>query len=169
MVETFRNCFSPVFNDKLADRHIKWNNNNYFCAILNVDESCLGSPVRSGFGAINRNTFGHYLVGFSGFIPETYDIFLVELYAIYKGLLLAREMSIDELLCYSDSLQCINLIKGPQVNKYHIHVVLIQDIKELLSHVNVSLDHTLREGNQYAGLFAKLGASLDVEASAIFL
>ncbi|KAK2368688.1 hypothetical protein QL285_081866 [Trifolium repens] len=112
MVETFRICFSPVSNDRLVDRHIKWNNNNYSCAILNVDGSCLGSPIRSGFGGIIRNSFGHYLAGFSGFIPETSDILLVELYAIYKGLLLAREMSIDELACYSDSLHYVNLIKA---------------------------------------------------------
>jgi ribonuclease HI len=93
-----------------------------------VDGSCLGSPVRPRFGGIFRNTFGNYLAGFSGFIPETSDILLIELYAIYKGLLLAREMSIDELAWYADSLHCVNLIKGPQV-KYHIHAVLIQDIK----------------------------------------
>jgi hypothetical protein len=71
-------------------------------------------------------------------------------------------MSIVELVSYSDSLHCVNLIKGTQV-KYHIHVVLIQDIKELLSQANVSLHHTLREWNKCADLFAKLGASSDVD------
>jgi hypothetical protein len=89
MVETFKNCFSLVSNDMLFDRYIKWNNNNYCCVILNVGGSCLGSPVRPRFGGIIRNTFGHYLASFSGFIPETSDILLVELYAIYKGLSLA--------------------------------------------------------------------------------
>jgi hypothetical protein len=56
-------------------------------------------------------------------------------------------MIIDELVCYSDSLHYVNLIKGPQV-KYHIHAVLIQDIKELLFQTNVSVYHTLREENQ---------------------
>jgi hypothetical protein len=70
-----------------------------------------------------------YLAGFSVFIPESPDILFVELYDIYKGLLLARDMNIDELVCYSDSLYCVNLIKDPQV-KYHIHAVLIQDIKK---------------------------------------
>jgi hypothetical protein len=41
--------------------------------------------------------------------------------------------------------------------------VLIQDIKELLSQANVSLHHTLREGNQCADFFAKLGATSDVD------
>jgi hypothetical protein len=41
--------------------------------------------------------------------------------------------------------------------------VLIQDIKELISQPNVSLYHTLREGNQCADFFAKLEASSDVD------
>ncbi|GAU50021.1 hypothetical protein TSUD_186220 [Trifolium subterraneum] len=144
MVETFRNCFfSAASNRRLVDRYIKWNHNNYSCNILNVDGSCLDSPVRSGYGGIIRNTYDHYLAGFSGFIQGSSDILLAELYAIYRGLLLAKEMSIDELVCYSDSLHCVNLIKDP-LAKYHIHAVLIQDIKELLSQTNVSLYHTLR-------------------------
>jgi hypothetical protein len=46
---------------------------------------------------------------------------LVELYAIYKGLLLARDMSIDELVWYSDYLHSVNLIKCHQVT-YHIFI-----------------------------------------------
>lgn len=71
-------------------------------------------------------------------------------------------MNIDELVCYSDSLHCVKLIKDPQV-RYHIHDVLIQDIKELLSQTNVSLYHTLREGNQCVDFYAKLGASSDAD------
>ncbi|GAU16633.1 hypothetical protein TSUD_325830 [Trifolium subterraneum] len=162
MVETYRHCFSPASKDGLVDRYIKWNNNNYFCVILNVDESCLGSPIRSRFGGIIRNTFGHYLAGFSGFIPRSSDILLVGLYAIYKSILLPKDMNIDDLACNSDSLHCVNLIKGPRVS-YHIHAVLIPDINESLSQINVSLNHTLTEGNQCADLFAKLKASLDAD------
>ncbi|GAU50615.1 hypothetical protein TSUD_290700 [Trifolium subterraneum] len=164
MVKTIRNCFSPASNEGPVERYIKWNHNNYSGIILNVDGSCLDSPVGSGFGGIIRNTFGHYLVGFSCFIQGSSDILLVELYAIYKGLLLAKDMSIDDLVCYSDSLHCVNLIKGPFV-KYHIHAVLIQDIKELLFQSNIYLYDTLREGNQCADFFAKLGASSDTDFS----
>jgi hypothetical protein len=48
----------------------------------------------------------------------------------------------------------------PQV-KFHIHVVLIQDIKDLLSQTNVSLHRTLRDENQCADFFAKLETSSD--------
>jgi hypothetical protein len=71
-------------------------------------------------------------------------------------------MSIDELVCYSDSLRCVNLIKGPKV-KYHIYVVLIQDIKEFVSQTNVYLHHTLRVENKCADFFAKLRALSDAD------
>ncbi|KAK2378357.1 hypothetical protein QL285_078917 [Trifolium repens] len=90
MVETFRNCFSPVSNDRLVDRYIKLNNTSHFCVILNVDDSCLGSPVRSRFPDIIRNTFGHYLIGFSCFTQGPSDILFAELYAIYKSFLLVK-------------------------------------------------------------------------------
>ncbi|PNX56890.1 replication A1-like protein, partial [Trifolium pratense] len=69
-------------------------------------------------------------------------------------------MAIDELVCYSDYLHCINLLKGPNI-KYHVYAVLIQDIKELISQRNITLCHTLREENNCADFLTKLGASLD--------
>jgi hypothetical protein len=123
-----------------------------------VDGSCLGSTIRPGFDGIIRNTLDHYLAGFSGFIQGSSDILFAELYAIYEEILLAKDMNIDELVCYSDSLHCVNLIKSPQV-KYYIHAVLVQYIKEMLSQTNVYLYHTLRDENQCAYFFTKLGAS----------
>ncbi|KAK2370257.1 hypothetical protein QL285_083322 [Trifolium repens] len=79
-----------------------------------------------------------------------------------QTILLAKNMSIGELVYYSDSLHCINLIKGSEV-KYYIYAMLIQDINELLSQTNASLHHTLREKNQCADFFAKLEASSDTD------
>jgi hypothetical protein len=41
-------------------------------------------------------------------------------------------------------------------------MVLIQDIKDLLLQSNITVSHTLREGNQSADFMAKLEASSDV-------
>lgn len=87
---------------------------------------------------------------------------LAELLTIYHGLIIAQNLGFVELVCYSDSLVCINLIKG-RLEKYHVYVVFIQDIKELLHQSNVTVCHTLREGNQCADFLAKLGASSDVD------
>ena len=113
------------------DRLIKWNCNNHQGSILNVDGSYLGSPTRAGFGGVFCNSAGFYLSGFLGFIPNSTDILLAELTTIYHGLSKAIEMGVDDLICYSDSLLSINLIFVNTL-RFHIYVVLIQDIKDML-------------------------------------
>ncbi|AES91717.1 hypothetical protein MTR_4g116580 [Medicago truncatula] len=58
---------------------------------------------------------------------------------------------------------CINLING-RLEKYHVYVVLIQDIEELLHQNNVVVCHTLKKGNRCADFFfIKFGVSSDVD------
>jgi hypothetical protein len=47
--------------------------------------------------------------------------------------------------------------------KFHSYAMLIQDIKELFDLLNVTICHTLREGNQWANFMAKLRVSLDMD------
>jgi ribonuclease HI len=144
------------------DRFIKWNCNNYTGSILNVDGSCLGTPIWASFGGVLCNSVGVYLSDFSGFIPNSNDILLAELTTIYHGLIKAIEMGTDHLLCYYDSLISIHLISDNTL-RFHIYAMVIQDIKDMLASRNYSLQHTLREGNQCADYLTKLGASSDVE------
>ncbi|GAU51832.1 hypothetical protein TSUD_324470 [Trifolium subterraneum] len=132
MIVIITSCFSSRSTTTSEEIHVKWNNNNYSSVILNVDESCLGSHIRAGFGGVIINDLGYYFSGFSGFIQGSSDILLAALFVIYQGLTLAKNMAIDVLVCYSNSLHCINLIKGPSI-KYHAYDLLIQDIKELMS------------------------------------
>ena len=92
--------------------------------MLNVDGSCHESPVRTGFGGILRSNVGRFISAFSGFIPSSSDILLAELTAIYHGLIVSKDLGIDELVCYSNSLLCINIVNGP-AEKFHIYAVLI--------------------------------------------
>jgi len=89
-----------------VERFITWNNDNYSCTILNVDGSCLGTPVRADFGGIIWNNAGFYLSSFSGYINDSSNIMYVEPYAIYHGLILAKSLNTIELVCYTDSLHC---------------------------------------------------------------
>jgi hypothetical protein len=113
-------------------------------------------------GGLLRNNAGNYLSGFSGYIHNSSDILYAKLFSIYQGLLLAKEKNVADLVFYSDSLHYINLIKGPTM-KFHSYAMLIQDIKELFDLLNVTICHTLREGNQCEDFIAKLGASLDID------
>lgn len=119
---------------------INWNCNNHPSSILNVDGSCLGTPIRASYGGVLRNSEGFYLLGFSGFIPNSNDILLAELSTIYHGMIMAIEMGIDDLICYSDTLLSINLI-SVDTPRYYIYAILVQDIKDLLANRNFSLQH----------------------------
>jgi len=111
-----------------------------------------------------RNYAGLFLSGFSSYIATTTDILFVELTAIHRGLLLAVEKGIEEMVCYSDSLLSIKLLTEHASN-YHAYVVLIHDIKDILSIRNFSIHHCLREGNHCGDFLAKLGANSDDEFS----
>ena len=138
----------------------RWNNNNHHCHVLNVDGSCLGSPIRAGFGGLIRNRAGYFLSGFSGYLPSSNCILLAGLTTIFKGLRLARDMGLEELVCYTDSQLSVNLIIC-DISKYHAYAVLVQDIKDTMASRNFIIQHTLREGNQCADYMAKLGAPSD--------
>jgi len=133
---------------------------NNLGTILNIDGSCMGDLVRTGFGGVIRNNLGTYIVGFSGFINNSHDILFAELTTLYKGLTLAVSLNFEEMVCYSDSPLTVNLIND-DYSRYHVYAVLIQNIKDLLSAKNLSLRHSFREDNQCADFMAKLKASID--------
>jgi len=162
MVDTLKASYPSLPNGNMEDRFVKRNHDNHSDVILNVDGSCLGSRIRAGYGGILRNDSGFFLSRFSGYIHNSSDILYAELYAIYQGLLLAKDKGIVDLMCYFDSLLCINIITEP-ILKFHVYAVLIQDIKELMEQINATISYTLREGTHCANFMAKLGASSDIE------
>lgn len=124
----------------------------------NVDGSSLGNPGRAGFGGLLRNLDGAWLLGFAGTIGVSTSLH-AELCALYHGLLVAWSRGYRRLTCYSDSQIAIDLLKN-EVPKFHQQAALICSIKDLLQRQwEVSILHTLREGNQCADFMAKLGAT----------
>jgi len=164
LADSISTAFRQTAGATPTPRLIRWNNNNIQCTILNVAGSCNGDPIRIGFGGVFRNHSGTYLAGFSGTISHSQDILFVELTTLYQGLMLAISFNYEELACYSDFLLTVNLIKD-DLNHFHVYVVIIQNIKDLMSSRNFSLHHSFREGNQCADFMTKLGGLNDVELS----
>ena len=154
--------FQPAAVSSNSDRLVRWNSSNCSCYILNVDRSCLGTPIWAGFGGLICNNAGFFLSGFSGLLQDSTCILLAELTAFHKGLRLALDMGLDELVCYSDSLLSVNLI-SEGVSKFHAYTVLMQDIKDILATRNYTVQHTLRERNHCIDFIAKLGATSNIE------
>ncbi|GAU31243.1 hypothetical protein TSUD_149290 [Trifolium subterraneum] len=136
---------------------VRWNAHGGIGMILNVDGSSIGNPGISGFGGLIRNSDGAWVHGFVGNIGHS-NILHAELLAIYHGLVLAWELDIKDLCCYSDSKTAIKLLSD-HVNEWHQYAAIIYNIKNFLSrNWRVRLVHTLREGNNCTYFLAKFGA-----------
>lgn len=85
----------------------------------------------------------------------------VELFAIYHGLVIAWEAGYIYVICESDSLSALSLI-NEGVDHFHPFALMIKGIQNLRSlQWSLTLQHTLREGNECADWLAKTGASMD--------
>ncbi|GAU47648.1 hypothetical protein TSUD_27720 [Trifolium subterraneum] len=136
---------------------VKWNALGSPDMILNVDGSSIGNPGVSGFGGLIHNSKGAWAHGFVGNIGFS-NILHAELMALYHGLLLAWQLNIKELWCYSDSETAIKLITEP-VDEWHHYAAILLNIKDILAREwRVNIAHTFREGNACADYLAKLGA-----------
>ncbi|GAU48622.1 hypothetical protein TSUD_133530 [Trifolium subterraneum] len=135
---------APVYSSDLITtpntKLVKWNALGSSGMILNVDGSSIGNPGVSRYGGLIRNSEGAWAHGFAGNIGFS-NILHPELMALYRGLLLAWQLNIKELWCYSDSEAAIKLIKDILAREWRVNIA-----------------HTFREGNACVDYLAKLGA-----------
>ena len=92
---------------------------------------------------------------------------MAELWALRDGLLLAKEMGLNNLIIEMDALSVVLLMNNNTVNL--LMEPLLTDCRNLLSEIpNKQIVHIYREANQCADALAKLGAS-SVDSFVIFL
>ncbi|CAL0327701.1 unnamed protein product [Lupinus luteus] len=129
---------------------------------LNMDESSLGNPERTGFGCLIRGDKGNWITRFSGYVGISTNMY-DELKAIYHGLNHAWNYGFRNIMCHSDSLQAISLVTH-DIPQYHIYATIATTIQDLLRRTwTVCLEHSVRETNYPADFLAKLGAREDME------
>ncbi|PNX86123.1 ribonuclease H [Trifolium pratense] len=139
----------------LSQQLVAWScpPNGYVC--LNVDGSLLGSPQSTGFGGLIRNSFGSFLGGFYGVASQA-SILYGEIMAMLHGLELCWDKGFKHVICLSDSLQTVTLVKNG-VSPHHKFANEVISIRQLLDRDwNVVINHTLREGNACADMLAKI-------------
>lgn len=156
-------CFNKPQTEHTQNFLISWNFRKYSLTVVNLDESFSDTPIHTSFGCILCTSNGTWKCGFFGFVLNSSDILNAELWAIFKGLSLAKGMTITESTCYSEFSLTISLIENP-LNKYHKHAVLIQSIKDItLENTIFIVIHTLREGNQSLDYMATLRTTNDID------
>ena len=123
---------------------------------LNTDGSAMRNPERAGGGGLFRHQDGVWLKGFARGIGYTNSI-LAELWALRDGLLLAKEMRIQQLIIELDALSVVILMNNEFENL--LMEPLLTDCRNLLKEFsNKRVIHAFRKANQCADALAKLGS-----------
>ncbi|KAH1246175.1 putative ribonuclease H protein [Glycine max] len=121
---------------------VKWNHPPPSVIKINVDDSSFGNPEDSGFGGLLKDHLGT-----SNMTGELFDI--------YYGIKLVRELGYPVVICESDSKMTLQFIKDGVAN-HHPHASGIHAIRGLQQLTwYVSFQHTIREGNYAVDALAK--------------
>ena len=95
--------------------------------------------------------------GFYGSLDHS-NIVYAEIMALFHGINICLELGVQKVVCYSDSLHVLGLIRDGNQD-FHMFGNEIAIIRGMIRrNWEFQLHHTLREGNQCADWLAKLGA-----------
>lgn len=112
------------------------------------------------FGGIIRDSKANWLGGYYGKLDVCTSL-KAEFHAMFVGLEVLKSKQLKEVIVETDFQVAYNLIRS-QEDKGHQLTALIEDVKALIQELNLSVHHSLREGNQCADFLAKLGASQEL-------
>ncbi|XP_057740564.1 uncharacterized protein LOC130957737 [Arachis stenosperma] len=99
---------------------------------LNCDASWFAPSGYAGFGCIIRNPDGCWLKGCTGKF-EVCSVLFAELYAIWRGLLLAWESEFREVICETDCLEALFLVNQRMLSKDIPEWDLAKHIQEVMN------------------------------------
>ena len=123
---------------------------------LNTDRSVMGNPAMAGGGGMIRGQEGEWIAGFARPLRRTNSC-MAELWALRDGLLLAKELGINNLIVELDALSVVLLMKNNACNL--LMEPLLTDFRNLLKEFpNTQVVHAYREANQCADALVKMGA-----------
>ncbi|XP_015971192.1 uncharacterized protein LOC107494666 [Arachis duranensis] len=127
---------------------------------LNCDVSWFAPSGYAGFGCIIRNPDGCWLKGCTGKV-EVCSVLFAELYAIWRGLLLAWESGFREVICETDCLEALFLVNQRMLSKDIPEWDLAKHIQEVMNwNWRVSILLIQRTANSVADCMAKAAASV---------
>lgn len=121
--------------------------------VLNVDGSSLGNSGRAVLGVWLKTLME---VGYMGSLAIlVYPLLFMLNYGLcFRALARLWNKGHKEIICYSDSQTVITLVRN-YLPHYHQYASLIRSVQDLLSRDwSVTLQHSLRGGNQCADFFS---------------
>ena len=135
-------------------------------AKLNSDGSAFGNTGRARGGGVIRDHDGQWLKGYARPLGCSNSC-MTELWALRDGLLLAKEMGLNNLIIELGALSVVLLMNNNTVNL--LMEPLLTDCRNLVREIPYKqIVHIYKEANQCADALAKLGAS-SLDSFVIFL
>ncbi|WMV50447.1 hypothetical protein MTR67_043832 [Solanum verrucosum] len=112
----------------------------------------------TGYRGIAREDKVRWLGGFVGRLGVVImSCLTMKLWAIHGGSTLTKNFNLKKVNIETDSNEALMLMsKGGAVDNHLDHDV-IEECRRLLSELGISMMHTLRQGNCFAGHLAKFG------------
>lgn len=83
---------------------------------VNVDKASSNDGKPSGIGAIIRDSNGQVIAANCNTLPAHYPANTVEAIALEKGIILAQEMNIPQVIPESDALSIVQYVKTKETN-----------------------------------------------------
>lgn len=155
-LETWSDLLGPVAR---SIRWCQWKRPDFGWIKLNTDGSI--DSENAGIGGLFRDYKGNAICGFVS-KASGHDIFLVELWAIWRGLVLALNLRIQVIWVESDSLSVVNTINRQQPYSGKADACLKQIWLLLKKFKKYKVSHSWRETNRAADYLAKMVVERDV-------
>ncbi|KAB5557040.1 hypothetical protein DKX38_007949 [Salix brachista] len=149
-LETLGDLLGPVAR---SIRWCQWKRPDFGWIKLNTDGSI--DSENAGIGGLFRDYEGNAICGFVS-KATGHDIFLVELWAIWRGLVLALNLHIQVVWVESDSLSVVNTINRQQPYSGKADACLKQIRLLLKKFKKHRVSHSWRETNRAADYLAKM-------------
>lgn len=125
---------------------------------VNIDGASRGNPGRSSIGFVLRNEEGDVLYARGKEVQEGTNS-ESEARAMLEALRYCVEHDFILIELHKDSMLIKNVMTGEWTVPWSV-AAYVEEIKELMTQCNVTVDHTLREGNRLADHLANF--TLDV-------
>ncbi|MBA0567710.1 hypothetical protein Golob_005255 [Gossypium lobatum] len=149
-IKTWSGLLHPVTR---SIRWCKWKKPEIGCVKLNTDGSV--DAGNSGFGGLLRDYKGEPLCAFVCKAPQG-DTFFVELWGIWRGLVLASGLGIKVIWVESDSMSVVKTINREQPYGPKSSQCLRQIWKLLTKFENYRVTHSWRETNKAADHLSRM-------------
>ncbi|XP_062097586.1 uncharacterized protein LOC133803522 isoform X2 [Humulus lupulus] len=154
VIENLNHIAVKLLNPVARPIFCTWKKPNCGWTKLNTDGSL--DRTSAGIGGLLRDHHGHPLCAFVSKAPGD-DVFSVELWAIWRGLVLASGLGIKVIWVESDSMSAVNTINRHQSCSSQKAIPCLNHIWVLLKKFDkYKISHSWRETNTAADYLAKM-------------